>query len=149
MSKGFSSVVIEGILGRDPELRSTPGGARVANFSIAVERGYKDNLHTNWFNIVAWKQDAEFAEKHLKKGKSVRVFGELDTRSWDDKATGAKRTVTEVVADKIQFVDSPGTGPAGGTRPAPTPRATVEPQARASVPAGNDDPFSPEDDIPF
>ena len=147
MSKGFAHVIVEGGLGRDPESKTTPSGAKVVNFSLGYERGFKDSVRTCWVNIVAFKDVAEFASQYLKKGKTVRVVGELDVRSWDDKETGKKRYTTEVIADKIQFVDST-------VKPdsAPTTRAPATPIARqqqAQAPRTvNDDPFS-EDGIPF
>jgi single-strand DNA-binding protein len=149
MTEGFSLVVLEGNLGQDPAIKATPSGKRVANFSVAVSRGFGDNKHTNWFNIVAWREQADFAEKYLKKGKSVRITGELDTRSWDDKQTGSKRTVTEIIADKIQFVDNrESQDRAPATRQASVPQTRIQTQvpARAEQPS-SDDPFG--EDVPF
>ncbi len=142
MSKGFSFAQVGGTLGRDPESRSTSGGVKVVNFSVAVEKGFGDRASTSWFNIIAFDKNAEFAEKYLKKGKSVVVSGDLQVRSWDDKQTGQKRTSTEIVAYKIDFADS-GTR-SGGERlersaPAPQTRQASTQQARASAPT--DDPF--------
>lgn len=148
MSKGFSNAVIQGTLGRDPETRSTPGGAKVCNFSLAVERGFGDKISTDWFNVVAWKERADFAEKYLKKGKAVTISGELQVRSWDDKQTGAKRTTTELIADRIQFADLGGSKPEGSTRtsaPATRQQTAPAPRATAPEPDGFDDP----DAIPF
>ena len=96
MSNSFAYCQVGGSLGRDPESKSTSGGNKVVNFSVAVEQGYGDNKSTGWFNVVAFKETAEFAEKHLKKGSAVRVVGNLQIRSWDDKTTGQKRYVTEI-----------------------------------------------------
>ena len=151
MSKGFSAAQLKGTLGRDPEVRSTPNGTRVANFSLAVERGFGDKVQTDWHNIVAWKDLATFAERFLKKGKSIYVTGELQVRTWDDKQTGAKRTVTEIKADRIEFADS-GETSGSSTRqerssPAPqTRQQVVPPPPRATV--ASDNPFE-EEDIPF
>ena len=89
MSKGFSAAQVRGVLGRDPDIRATPSGAKVANFSLAVERGFGDKAVTDWRSIVAWGSLADFVEKYLKKGKAIYVSGELQDRSWDDKQTGA------------------------------------------------------------
>ena len=150
MSKGFSFAIVEGGLGRDPESKALPSGVKVVNFSLGYERGFKDSVRTCWINCVAFKDQAEFAEKYLKKGKNVRVVGEIDVRSWDDKQTGQKRYATELVVDKIQFADSPG----GKTndaprqeRQAPAPRQQAAPTPRA---AATDNPFHDDDDsIPF
>jgi len=154
LSKGFSFAIVEGGLSRDPESRALPSGAKVTNFSLGFERGFGDKVHTCWINVVAFKEQAEFTEKYLKKGKNVRVSGEIDVRSWDDKQTGQKRYSTEIIADKIQFVDSPG----GKTSDAPhatrQERAVPAPrQQAASAPraATNDNPFDDDDPdaIPF
>ena len=147
MSKGFTNAVIQGVLGRDPETRSTPSGAKVCNFSLAVEHGFGEKISTDWHNVVAWKERADFAEKYLKKGKAVAVSGELQNRSWDDKTTGAKRTVTELVADRIQFADLGGPKSEGQSRTtAPATRQQTTPAPRAAAP----DPFDDDPDaIPF
>jgi single-strand DNA-binding protein len=146
MSRGFSYAQIGGTLGKDPESRATPGGVKVVNFSLAVEKGFGEKTRTDWHNIVAFDKNAEFAEKYLKKGKSVMVTGDLQVKSWEDKQTGQKRTATEIVAHKIDFMDSgvARTGE-GSTRPAPTPRQQAAPQPRAVA----EDPFITDDDIPF
>lgn len=151
MSRGFSAAQVKGTLGRDPESRAIPSGAKVVNFSVAVERGFGDKSITDWRNVVCWGQLAEFAEKYLKKGKSVYVTGELQDRSWDDKQSGAKRTVTEIRADRIEFADDGGSKSGSGTRQertasAPATRQQAAPPVRtASAPANDDpDPFGEE-----
>ena len=154
MAKGYTLVVVEGGLGQDPTLKSTSNGTKVATFGLGFERGFGDKAHTCWIDVVCFKDQAEFAEKYLKKGKSVRVIGELDVRSWDDRETGKKRYKTEIVADKIQFVDS-GSGGTKGSAPARQASAppTRQQTAPATRPAAADthnessDPF--DDDIPF
>ena len=139
MSKGFSFAQIGGVLGRDPESRSTPNGVKVVTFSVAVEKGFGDKASTSWFNVVAFDKNADFAEKYLKKGKSVIVSGDLQIKSWDDKQTGAKRQSTEVIARSIDFADT-GTRSEGTTRQTPAPRQQATPQPRAEA-APDDDPF--------
>ena len=157
MSKGFSAAQVKGTLGRDPEVRATPSGAKVVNFSVAVERGFGDRAVTDWRNIVAWGPLADFAEKYLKKGKGVFISGELQDRSWDDKETGKKRTVTEIRADRIEFADdgqkssgsNEGRTATGATRQAAAPQTR---QAEVPQTRGQADPFASEvsdDDIPF
>ena len=149
MSKGFSFAQVGGTLGRDPESRSTSGGVKVVNFSVAVEKGFGEKASTSWFNIIAFDKNAEFAEKYLKKGKPVVISGDLQVRSWDDKQTGQKRTATEIVAYKIDFADS-GTRSGGDNTSRTTtqaPRQQAAPQARATAPA--EDAFISDDDIPF
>lgn len=152
MSKGFSAAQIKGTLGRDPEIKSTPNGTRLANFSVAVERGFGDKAQTDWHNVVVWREDLlNFVEKYLKKGKSVYVVGELQNRSWEDKQSGAKRTVTEIKADRIEFADTgeARSGSSGQQRSSTTqPRQQAAPQARATTPV-EDEPFFGEEGPPF
>ena len=151
MSKGFSYAIVEGGLGRDPEGKALPSGAKVVNFSLGFERGFGDRVHTCWINCVAFKDQAEFAEKYLKKGKMVRVAGEIEVRSWDDQKSGQKRYATEIIVDKIQFVDSGGSKsedrPTRQERATPQPRQQSAPAPRATT---TDNPFDDDSqDIPF
>ena len=145
---GYINVTVVGSLGRDPEIRATPSGKKIATFSVAVDQGYGDNKTTEWVNIQCWDKQAEFAEKYLKKGKTIAASGTLRTSSWDDKQTGQKRYKTEVVARDIQFMDTRSSEGGGQQRSNATqPRQQAAPQARAQA-----DPFETEisdDDIPF
>jgi single-strand DNA-binding protein len=105
----LNKVMLIGNLGRDPEVRSTPSGQQVANFSLATNRKWKDrdgNLQeqTEWHNIVCWGRQAEIAAQYLTKGRQIFVEGRLQTRSWDDKQTGDKRYRTEIVCDNFQML---------------------------------------------
>jgi single-strand DNA-binding protein len=151
MSTSFAYAQVGGSLGKDPEVRSLPSGVKVVNFSIAVEQGFGDKASTGWHNCVSFGDAALFAEKYLKKGSSVRVSGSLQVRSWDDKQTGAKRYVTEVIAHKIDFLESRSKSDSGQTTRAAAPAQTRQqaaPAPRATTPA-NDSPFDSDDDIPF
>ena len=144
----FQKYVAIGTLGRDPEVRSTPSGTKVANFSIAIEEGFGDKKRTEWVNVVAWKDQAEFAEKYLKKGKTISLSGRLQTSSWDDKTTGKKVYKTEVVASELNFFDTRSDG--GGSssnRTEPARREATQPVTRAAQPATapDDDPFGEMD----
>lgn len=147
MSSGVASATIIGSLGKDPEVRSTGSGKKVASFSLAVGEGFGDKATTSWWNIVAWGELAEFTEKYLKKGKSVSVIGKLVSRSWDDSKSGQKKYITEVNAKDISFFDS-GSSSSGGGRSA----TTTAPARRESAPAERrsavDDVFSDTDE-PF
>jgi single-strand DNA-binding protein len=143
---GYCSVVVVGNLGKDPEIRSTPGGKKVASFSLAVDQGFGDNKRTEWVNIIAWEKLADLAEKYLKKGKTIALSGTLQTSSWDDKTTGQKRYKTEVVARDITFMDS-GSKSDSGSRTTTAPvRQQAAPPARSTAPATADegDPFADE-----
>lgn len=100
----FNEVILGGRLTADPELKSTQNGTFVTSFSIAVNRAYQKERQTDFINIVAWKSTAEFICNFFKKGSSICVVGELQTRSYTD-GSGNKRYVTEVVARDARFVD--------------------------------------------
>lgn len=94
----FQTVIVEGNLGKDPEMRYTPQGTAITSFSVAVNEG----KHTEWFNVVAFNKTAEVANQYLNKGQEVLIQGRLNTRSWDgDKG---KQYRTELVADKVNFI---------------------------------------------
>jgi single-strand DNA-binding protein len=108
--KSLNKVLLIGNLGKDPELSYTASGIAVAKFSIATNERWKDNdgnfqERTEWHNIVAWRKLAEICGQYLKKGSKVYLEGKLQTRSWDDKNSGAKRYTTEVIADDLIMLD--------------------------------------------
>jgi single-strand DNA-binding protein len=105
MSRSYNKVILIGNLGRDPELRYTPNGQAVANFSIATNEIWinKDNerqTRTEWHRIVAWSKLAEFSSEYLSKGKQIFIEGRLRTRTWKDR-NGNSRTTTEIWANSI------------------------------------------------
>jgi single-strand DNA-binding protein len=105
---GINKVILVGNLGKDPELRHTPQGMAVANFSIATSESWTDKSgqkqeRTEWHRIVVWGKLAELCGKYLQKGRQVYIEGKLQTRAWDDKE-GQKRYTTEVVASGVQFL---------------------------------------------
>ena len=135
MAKSLNKVMLIGNLGKDPELRYTTSGVAVATFSLATNESWKDqdgNLQerTEWHNIVAWRKLAEICGEWLKKGKKVYIEGRIQTRSYDDKNTGSKKYITEIVADSMIMLDSKGEA-----APAAAPVAEETSQA----PAKNDD----------
>ncbi|HXF99885.1 MAG TPA: single-stranded DNA-binding protein [Bacteroidota bacterium] len=141
MAKSLNKVMLIGNLGKDPELRYTASGVAVASFTVATNESWKDqdgNMQerTEWHNVVAWRKLAEICGEWLKKGRRVYVEGRIQTRSYDDKNTGQKRYVTEIIADDIIMLD--GGGGRNATESA-APAPTAEPQA----------PVAPEDDLPF
>jgi single-strand DNA-binding protein len=112
MAGNFNKVFLLGNLTRDPELRHTAQGTAVATFSLAVNRVYKSNdgatkKDTNYFTIVVWGRTGENCAKYLSKGRSVFVEGRLQNRSYETQE-GQKRTITEVVADNVQFLSGSG-----------------------------------------
>lgn len=107
-SFNFNKVILGGRIARDPELKTTQSGLSVTQFSIAVNRkSTKDQQapQADFFNVTAWRNTAEFITKYFRKGSSICITGSLQTRSFTDK-NGAKREVTEVLADEAYFVDS-------------------------------------------
>jgi single-strand DNA-binding protein len=140
----INKVILVGNLGRDPELRHTGGGRPVASFSMATSEKWIDKQDnskkekTEWHKIVAWQKLGEFCGEYLAKGKQIYVEGSLQTRSWDDK-TGNKRNTTEVVAQRIQLLGSPGSQrKSDGGEPLP-PEGTDETPAEGGG----------EEDVPF
>lgn len=117
----LNKVQLIGNLGKDPEVRAIPSGAKVANFSIATTESYNDKNtgqkveKTEWHNIVMWRGLAEVAEKYLRKGTQVYVEGRLQTRSWDDQ-NGQKKYMTEVVVDNMVMLGRPGASRDGGSQ---------------------------------
>lgn len=104
----LNHIVLMGRLTRDPELRRTTSGTPVATFSIAVDRDFKSEngeKETDFVDIVAWRNTAEFVSKYFTKGRMAVVSGRLQIRNWNDKE-GNKRRSAEVVADNVYFGDS-------------------------------------------
>lgn len=140
---GINKAILIGNLGKDPELRYTPGGQAVASFSMATSEKWRDKDgvmqdRTEWHNIVVWGRQAEIAKEYLAKGRTVYVEGRIQTRSWEDK-DGNKRYTTEIVAQRLQFL---GGRDQGAGQPAQS--TEMPPEA---PPAG--DLSGEDDDLPF
>jgi single-strand DNA-binding protein len=142
-----NKVILVGNLGRDAELRYTPGGAAVATLNLATtevwnDKGGQRQEKTEWHRIVLWGKQAESLQEYLTKGKQIYVEGRLQTRQWDDK-DGNKRYTTEIKADRITLLGGGG----GGGRGASMDRAA----ASVSQGGGDEPPVAPitDDDIPF
>ena len=104
----LNKVVVMGRFTKDPELRRTGSGTAVTSFSLACDRDFKSqsgDKETDFIEVVAWKNTAEFVSKYFSKGRMAVVEGRLQIRDWTDKA-GNKRTTAEVVADNVYFADS-------------------------------------------
>lgn len=119
MAKGFNKVILMGNLTRDPETRTTPNGQSVTNFSLAVNRTWRDasgeqQEAVSYIDCVAWGKPGEIIAQYLGKGRAVLVSGRLDQRSWDDKDSGQKRSKVEVVVEDFNFV---GDGQGGSDAP--------------------------------
>jgi single-strand DNA-binding protein len=112
-TRGLNKIMIIGNLGRDPEMRYTPAGKAVANFTVAVGRITRDPSgeraeETEWFRVVAWDRLAETCQEYLKKGAKVYIEGRLQTRKYTDRE-GVERTSVEVVANEMMMLDSRAT----------------------------------------
>ena len=117
----INKVILVGRLGSDPEMRYTPSGAGVCNFSVATSENWTDKAsgdkkeRTEWHRIVVWGRQAEHCNKYLGKGRQVYVEGRLQTRSWEDQ-DGNKKYATDIVANQVQFLGGASQGaPMGAT----------------------------------
>lgn len=148
MAGSLNKVMIIGRLGRDPELKYTQSGQPVCNLNVATDEGYvKDGQRvekTEWHRIVVWGKQAETVANYLSKGRLVYVEGKIETRKWQDK-DGQDRYTTEIKGDRVQFLDSKGSG--GGEDSQEAPRSQA-PRRAPGKPAGRKEPgdFPPEDD---
>ena len=110
MARGINKVILIGNLGQDPESRTTGGGTAVTNIRIATSESWRDKQtgemkeQTEWHTVVLWNRLGEIAAQYLRKGSQVYIEGRLRTRKWQDKATGADRYTTEIVASEMQMV---------------------------------------------
>lgn len=117
-----NKVIILGRLGQDPELKYTPSGSAVCNFSVATSESWNDKSsgqkqeRTEWHRVVVWGKLAELCNQYLSKGRQAFVEGRLQTRSWDDQ-NGQKRYATEVMATTVQFIGGQATQGQGNYAP--------------------------------
>lgn len=161
MARDLNKVMLIGRLGADPEARSTTSGSTVVNFSLATGDSYKDKNtgqmvdKTEWHRIVAWDKLGEICRQYLHKGSMVYIEGKLQTRSWDDKETGKKNYMTEIVCTDMQILTPKSQSDKGSYAP-PAPdyddQASSAPKASAPRPKqGSDAPPSEakNDDLPF
>jgi single-strand DNA-binding protein len=144
-----NKVILIGNLGKDPELKYTPSGAAVTNFSIATSERWKDKdgnsqERTEWHNIVLWNRQAEIAKEYLSKGSPVYIEGRLQHRSYDDKE-GVKRYITEVVGDRMQFL---GRRESGSSSSSSQGQESYAPANSGGEPAGSGN-GPQDDDLPF
>lgn len=159
--RGFAKAFVAGNLTRDPEVRATPSGAQVANFSIAVNRSFKGSdgsqqEQVSYLECVAWGRTGETIAQYTKKGSSLLVSGRLEQRSWDDKNTGQKRSRTEIIVEDFAFLGGGNGGNGGGAGGSSYGSGAGRSSSRAAK--SNDD-FVPDDlpedeainldDIPF
>ncbi|MCF8068929.1 MAG: single-stranded DNA-binding protein [Desulfobacterales bacterium] len=145
MANGLNKVTLIGNLGRDPEMKYTPGGLAVCNFSIATTETYKNKNgekvdKTEWHRIVAFSRLAEICGEYLSKGKQIYLEGKIQTRDWEDK-DGNKRYTTEIVANQMIMLGQKG---GGGDFAGSSDNNQPSGGYQGGGPAG-----PPDDDIPF
>lgn len=152
----INRVILVGRLTRDPELRYTPSGVAVTNFTLAVNRTFTNQngeREADFINVIAWRKLGENVAEYLKKGRLAGVDGRLQTRSYEK--DGRRVYVTEVVAENIQFLDSKGsrTSEPAQTQYPPiddNPFENDDPFANGDPFTGNNDPIDiSDDDLPF
>ena len=148
-----NKVILVGNLGRDAELRYTPGGAAVATLNMATTEVWNDKAgqkqeKTEWHRVVLWGKTAESLAEYLTKGKQIYVEGRLQTRQWDDK-DGNKRYTTEIRSDRVVLLSGGGGGGRGGGMPSRG--GGMDEGMGGGQPGGHDGPDQPltDDDIPF
>lgn len=132
----FNKVILVGNLVSDPELKSTTSGVNVTRFRIAVGRRFAKNGETDFLDVIAWRNTAEFVCKYFAKGKPILVSGSIQNRSWTD-TEGNKHWATEIVADEVSFVGSKGDG-----------QATANEAPSYGIPDGLEE-LSNDDELPF
>ena len=152
MSRGtVNKAIIVGRVGKDPEVRYTPGGTSVANISVATNYRAKDadgnwGDNTEWHNVVVFGQLADFAGNYVKKGRLVYVEGRLQTRNWEDQ-NSVKHYRTEIITSTLQLLGSRQDNNVEATSEAASPAATEESAEKVEEPPA--DAPTDEDDLPF
>lgn len=164
MARTVNKVTLLGNVGKDPEIRSTPGGTMVANFTLATSDRQKDAQgnwqdRTEWHNLVAFTRTAEIVRDYVKKGSKLYIEGKIQTRSWDDKESGQKRYRTEIIVNELVLLSGREEGSGGGqggysrtTSSGSSSTSTASFDQR--TPAGASDDYAQsaeisDDDIPF
>lgn len=153
----FNKVILVGNLTADPELKQTPSGVSVCRFTIAVQRRFggrneQGQTTADFFNVVAWRQSAEFVSRFFKKGNAILICGQLQNNNWTD-TQGVKHYSVEVVADEVTFADSKrgdgATAPSAGSNGSQyTPDSYGSP-AYSSSSAPDFEEVTGEDNLPF
>jgi single-strand DNA-binding protein len=148
-----NSVFLVGHLGKDAVLRTTPGGATVASFSIATSEQWRDKKCgekkelTEWSNVVWWGEGAKAIASYLTKGKLVAVQGKLQTRAWEK--DGVKRYSTEIKADRVVLLGGKNDGNGNSDRREPTSRQAVSADHELPDDGHPSGANGPQDDCPF
>jgi single-strand DNA-binding protein len=152
MAKGFNKVILMGNLTRDPEVRSTPNGQSVTNFSLAVNRTWRGTdgstqESVSYIDCVAWGKTGEVIAQYMQKGRALLVSGRLDQRSWEQ--DGQKRSKVEVIVEDFNFVGGGDAGAPASGRPATAAgKSTAKKSDDVVIEDIGDEPIN-LDDIPF
>ena len=161
MAKGVNKVILIGNLGKDPEVRYMPSGGAVANITVATTDSWKDKQtgekkeSTEWHSVVFFNRLAEIAGEYLKKGSKVYIEGSLKTEKYQDKATGADRYTTKIIANEMQMLDGKGGGNADysaaqGSSAAPSGGSQQRSNESKGSSGAQENKFEDfDDDIPF
>jgi single-strand DNA-binding protein len=149
---GVNKAILVGNLGRDPELRTTPNGQSVVNFTLATSETWTDKSgerveRTEWHRIVVWGKTAETCNQYLSKGRTVYIEGRIQTREWEDK-DGNKRYTTEINASTVNFIGPRTSGGSGGSSGGDSGGGPSGGGSEAGGPSGDSGP-STDDNIPF
>jgi single-strand DNA-binding protein len=160
MAKGVNKVFLLGNVGKDPEIRATAGGMTVASFSLATAERAKDAQgnwadKTEWHNIVCFQRTAEVVRDYVKKGSQLLIEGKIQTRSWDDKASGEKKYKTEILCNELTLLGGKGGGESSGgssysgsSSRASSSSTSYDQRQPAATPDYGDNGIT-DDDIPF
>ena len=160
MARGVNKVILIGNLGKDPEVRYMPSGGAVANITVATSDSWKDKQtgekkeSTEWHSVVFFNRLAEIAGEYLKKGSKVYIEGSLKTEKYQDKATGADRYTTKIIANEMQMLDGKGGSAdysaAQGSSAAPGGSSQQRANESKGSSAAQENKFEDfDDDIPF
>ena len=152
MAKSVNKVILLGNVGKDPEIRSTPGGTMVASFSLATSDRTKDQQgnwqdRTEWHNLVAFQRTAEIIRDYVKKGSKLYIEGRIQTRSWDDKESGQKKYRTEIIVNDLSLLSGRDEGSGGSSRSGST--AGFDQRQPAAKDDYSQQAEISDDDIPF
>ncbi len=160
MARSVNKVFLLGNVGKDPEIRSTPGGTMVASFSLATTERQKDASgnwtdKTEWHNLIAFSKLAEIVRDYVKKGSKLFIEGRLNTRNWEDKDTKKKVYRTEIIVSDLSLLSGREEGAGGGySKAASSSSSSASFDQRPQAAAGGQDEFAQQaeisdDDIPF
>jgi single-strand DNA-binding protein len=151
MAKSVNKVILLGNVGKDPEVKFLPSGQPVANLTLATSERFKDKSgewqdRTEWHNLTAYQRTAEIIRDYVKKGSKIYVEGRIQTRSWDDQASGQKRYRTEIIVGDLVLLTGRGEGDGGGGSRSGGSSYDQRPPAHQEEYAGTE---ITDDDIPF